>query len=194
MSGCLILGAMFMSPKRDWFLEFKPQVSGKVFLGNNEVCQFEGIGPICIKIHDGVTRKLTNVRYIPGRRNLISLGIFDTVSYSYKSENGCLKICKGSLVILKGVKKFGVYILLGKTICNSFALFGKHVTDKCMLWHRRNDHTSEKGLHHLSKQIILYGDKVDTLDFCDHCVLGKQHKLSFSTSTHKSSDILESLH
>ncbi|KAI5683768.1 hypothetical protein M9H77_04996 [Catharanthus roseus] len=53
-----------------------------------------------------------------GRRNLISLGIFYSNCYSYKFENEILRVCKGSLVILKGFKQNSLYTLLGKTIVN----------------------------------------------------------------------------
>lgn len=96
--------------------------------------------------------------------------------------------------MLKGFKKYGLYTLFGKTVCESSALISKIVPEKTMLWHRWIGYISKKGLHYLHKQNLLNDDKIDSLDFCDHCVLGKQHKLSFSTSTHKSTSVIDYIH
>ncbi|KAI5677758.1 hypothetical protein M9H77_08708 [Catharanthus roseus] len=165
-SGCTFL----MTPNKHWFSDFKPLNQGKVYIGNNQDCDVKCIGNIFIKMHDGMTRKLTEVRYVPDlRRNLISLSYLDFFGLSFKSKNGILRICKGNLVMLKGFRRDSLYILIGKIVCNSTALISKTVPEKTI-------------------------DKIDSLDFCDHCVLGKQHKLSFSTSTHKSFAILDYVH
>ncbi|KAI5648811.1 hypothetical protein M9H77_34816 [Catharanthus roseus] len=138
-----------MTPNKHWFSNFKPLEHGKVFMGNNHVSEIKGIGNVFIKMHDGVTRKLTEVRYVPDlRRNLISLGVFDTNDFSYKSENGIMKVCKGALVMLKGFKKDGLYHLIGKTVCEASVLVSKTIPEKTLLWHRRIGHISEKGLHY----------------------------------------------
>ena len=52
---------------------------------------------------DGVVRTLEEVRYIPDmRKNLISLETLDSKNYSYKSENGIVKISKGVMVVMIG--------------------------------------------------------------------------------------------
>ena len=53
---------------------------------------------------------------------------------------------------------------------------------------------SEKGLKMLCKQKLLPGAKSCKLDFCQHCVLGKQHRVSFSVANHTSKDILDYVH
>ncbi|KAI5659336.1 hypothetical protein M9H77_28129 [Catharanthus roseus] len=44
---------------------------------------------------------------------------------SFKSKNGILYVWKGNLVMLKGFKRETLYILIGKTVCNSIALISK---------------------------------------------------------------------
>ena len=51
-----------------------------------------------------------------------------------------------------------------------------HVT---RLWHQRLAHVSEKGLNELNKQGLLPGNKLGGLEFCEHSVLGKQHRVRF---------------
>lgn len=36
--------------------------------------------------------------------------------YSFKAENGVLKVMKGSLIIMKGIRKNGLYSLQGSTV------------------------------------------------------------------------------
>ena len=55
-------------------------------------------------------------------------------------------------------------------------------------------HMSERGLHVLSKQGLLCGQKIGKLDFCKQCVLGKQHKVSFGTGSHRTKDTLNYIH
>ena len=55
-------------------------------------------------------------------------------------------------------------------------------------------HMSERELHVLSKQGLLCGQKTRKLDFCKHCVFGKQHKVSFGTGVHRTNDTLDYIH
>ena len=64
---------------KDWFSSLKPVQKGDVVrMGDDNSCDIVGIGSVQIKAHDGMTRTLQNVRYIPGMtRNLISLSTLD---------------------------------------------------------------------------------------------------------------------
>ena len=51
-------------------------------MGDDNPCDIVGIGSVQIKAHDGMTRTLKNVRYIPGMaRNLISLSALDAEGF-----------------------------------------------------------------------------------------------------------------
>ena len=90
-----------MTPRRDWFTTYQ-SISGEVLMGNNMTCKVLGIGTMRIKMYDGVVRILSNVRHVPDlRKNLLSLGIFDSQGYKYTSEGGVLRISKGGLVFIK---------------------------------------------------------------------------------------------
>ena len=52
-------------------------------------------------------------------------------------------------------------------------------------------HISQKGLEALSKQGILPQDICNKLSFCEHCVLGKARKQSFTKAQHKTKRILD---
>jgi len=120
-------------------------------MGNNQSCNITGIGSVRFKIWDGSYRTLDNVRFVPNlRRNLIFLGMLDSNEGSYKSENGILKVTKGSMVVLKGILKQGLYVLQVEAISGSAAIsFSEN--DDTALWHRRLGHIEMKGLQELSK-------------------------------------------
>ena len=93
-----------------------------VLLGNNKACRVVDIGPIRIKMHDGLERVLQEVRYVLElKRNLI-LGMLDQIGCSFKAENGCLKVLKGSMVIMKGVRISSIYVLIGKAVIGEVAM------------------------------------------------------------------------
>ena len=54
--------------------------------------------------------------------------------------------------------------------------------EKTMLWHRRLGHIGEKGLQILHINGMVEGMSNFSLDFdfCEHCVYGKQNRVTFS--------------
>ena len=47
-------------------------------MGNDAICKVVGKGIIRLKMLDGMTRELVNVRHVPDlKKNLISLGMLD---------------------------------------------------------------------------------------------------------------------
>lgn len=55
------------------------------------------------------------------KKNLISTGVLDDKGFLSKTENGIMKIIKGSLVVMRGIKKNGLYVLQGKAITGESA-------------------------------------------------------------------------
>ena len=103
-----------MSPNREWFQEFEAGELETVYMGNNNACKVQGIRSIVLSLDNGKSVKLTRVRYIPElKRNLISLGTLDELGCCYKAEDGCLNVYKNKNLVLKGVKRNGLYILCG---------------------------------------------------------------------------------
>ena len=47
--------------------------------------------------------------------------MFDELGYLFKVESGTLKIVKGSMIVMKGIKKNGIYSLLGSIVVGSIA-------------------------------------------------------------------------
>ncbi|XP_075110563.1 putative mitochondrial protein AtMg00300 [Nicotiana tabacum] len=185
-----------MTFRKDWFSSYEKS-GGIVVMGNNATCAIVGIGSVRVCYHDGVVRTITQVRHVPDlKKNLISLSTLDEQGYRYMSGAGTIKVTKGSLVMLKGKLENGLYTLAGSTIVGSANASTVQLSndDKARLWHMRLGHMSARGLEMLSNRNLLEGEKINTLDFCEHCVLGKQKKVSFSTGKHKTRGVLDYIH
>jgi len=70
-----------------------------------------------------VVRTLSKVRHIPNiARNLISLGTHEANGCRYSADNGVLKVMKGAMVLMKGLRQGSVYFLQGTFITGSAAV------------------------------------------------------------------------
>ncbi|CAL8990667.1 unnamed protein product, partial [Prunus brigantina] len=169
-SGC----TYHMCPIREWFSSFEELDCGVVLMGNNNACKTQGIGKICLKMHDGTVRELSDVRYVPDmKKNLISLGALESKGLKITMEGGGSTVTGGAAVTEAA---------------------DADSTDTTRLWHMRLGHAGEKALQGLVKQGLLKGAKACKLEFCEHCVLGKQTRVKFGTAIHHTKDILDYVH
>ncbi|KAK1363414.1 hypothetical protein POM88_038975 [Heracleum sosnowskyi] len=125
-------------PRREWFTTYEQVDGGKISMANSFVCETVGIGSIKIQTHD------------------------DNKGFSFQGECGVLHVCKGSDVVLKGVKRGTLYLLQGFTLSGSVAVASSDIDKENMtrLWHMRLGHMSAKGMQILSKADLLCGHKV----------------------------------
>lgn len=142
-----------MSPNRDWFQDFRDGQYETVFMGNKNTCRVLGIGNITLRLDDGKLIVLSNVRsIIKLKRNLISLGTLDESGCSYKAKSGCINVFKNNHIVLRGLKKNGLYLLCGsyhpEKKNNALVFSNLSATDK---WHLRLGHMIEKGMNILSQ-------------------------------------------
>ena len=192
-SGC----THHVTPNREFFSTYEPIDGGDVLMGKDAPCKIIGIGSFKIKMYDGVVRTLTEVRHVPElKKNLISLSTLDAKGYRYSGEGGVLKVSKGTLVVLKGQLSHGIYTLMGTTcISEVFAATTPMVEeDITKLWRMRLGHMSQKGLELLSKRGLLCGQSISKVEFCEHCVLGKQKRITFGTVIHRTQGTLDYIH
>ena len=134
-----------------------------------------GIGTVQIKTHYDIVRTLTDVHHILDlKHNLISIGTLEPNGCKYSAEGGVLKVSKGALVLMKGVRHDSLYILQGSTVASSAAVTSSSSNfDSTRLWHACLGHMSEKGMMNLSKRGLLGSKGTSKLDFYNHCVFGK---------------------
>lgn len=66
---------------------------------NNTKCKSIGKGTVKIKLHDGTVRIVSDVMHIPNlRRNLISVGAFDSKGCKVSTIGLVMKLVKGVMV------------------------------------------------------------------------------------------------
>jgi hypothetical protein len=98
------------------------------------------------------------------------------------------------MVVMKGqINSKNIYKLLGSTIVGGIASVESE-SDCTVLWHMRLGHMSERGMLELHKKNLLKGVKTCKLDFYKFCVLGKQNRVQFKTTTHKTEGTLDYVH
>ena len=103
--------------RKEWFFNFTELDGGVVYLADNQPCKIAGIGSISLKIHDGMTRLLKDVRYIPKlEKNLISFGTLESKGFTIILQNGILKVVSGALVVMKGIRRNNLYLYQGSTM------------------------------------------------------------------------------
>ena len=80
-------------------------------MGDDHLCNMEGICTVRIKMFDGIVRELKEVRYVPQlKRNLISVGALKTLSLVVSIRDGVLKMIKSSMVVMKGVRRNNLHL------------------------------------------------------------------------------------
>jgi len=92
-------------------------------MGDDHPCNVEGIGTIHIKIFE-IVRELKEVMYVPQhKKNLISVGAVETWGLMVSIKDGVLKITKGLMVIMKGVRRKNLYHLKDSTVTGQVETF-----------------------------------------------------------------------
>jgi hypothetical protein len=165
------------TPHRKHFLDYVQGDFGQVHFGDDAPCKIVGMGKVKIKKHNGNQWLLKEVRHVLDlRKNLISTGqLASEVCISIFTDKTC-KVIKGSLVIKKGEKVGTLYLCIGNTDSSiSLASTGVDTT----LWYHRLGHMSENGMKILHKRNLFLDLKQNVLDFCEHCVYGKQKRVKF---------------
>ena len=82
---------------------------------------------------------------------------------------------KGSIVVIKAKRNNGLYENISETRMTrgrgGIGLVAEK--DNRELWHNMLRHMSPKGLQILSKQGLLSGDEITTIEHCESCIMGK---------------------
>ncbi|GKV48512.1 hypothetical protein SLEP1_g55320 [Rubroshorea leprosula] len=86
---------------------------GKITVATGEKVNIEGIGDVCLNIHNGRAKILKNVRYVPKcSSNIIALSELTTRGCKYVGKREWCKVYKGGRLVLRGRKnKHNIYVL-----------------------------------------------------------------------------------
>ena len=132
-----------LCPRCDYSESMILNEGGVVMLGNNKPCKVQDMDSILLKMFNG---QETPVRYVPElKRNLISINMFDALRYTTQIEHGMMKIFKNSMIIAKGIKMNGLYILDDSIVIAQIDVASQNQHDKTSLWHISLGHVNEKG-------------------------------------------------
>ncbi|KAK3007522.1 hypothetical protein RJ639_014846 [Escallonia herrerae] len=166
------------TPYRDCFCDYVHGDYGHVTVGNGYRCSIVGKGKVKIKLSNGGTLVLKDVRHIPElQKNLISVSGLDREGYFVAFGEKQWKVIKGSMVVARGERVGTLYTLSGTHNHSISLAFTEN--QKTTLWHHRLGHLSESGMKILHSKNALPGMKNIQLDFCEGCVYGKQKRVSF---------------
>lgn len=180
-------------PKREYFLNYQAGDFGSVKMGNQSSASIVGIGDIRVKTNVGCMLTLKGVRHIPDLRlNLLSAHILDQEGFRHTFESGKWKLSKGSMTIARGELCCSLYKTY-LTVCFG-ELNAVEEKDSPNLWHRRLGHMSEKGLKYLAGKSLIPFNTTISLNPCDHCLAGKQHRASFARKSTRKQAKLELVH
>lgn len=189
-------GSFHMTPHKEYFKELEMVDMGTVKLGDDRPCKIQGQGVVVLKLNNGTSLKLLNVRYIPElTRNILSLGIFEKNGCSVNLKDGKAKVVRGSMVKLTGTRRENnIYVLDGKVDQGVNCAVTEDRLNEAVLWHRRLGHISDQGLVELKKQQVLGVFKENEAGSCESCIMGKSHRVKFNRSHHKTKAILDYVH
>ena len=133
------------------------------------------------------------MRHVPDiRLNLISTHVLDKEGYGNYFCDGKWRLSKGSLVFARGK----ICCILYKTqvkLCKDVVSAAQEDSSP-NLWHRRLAHMSEKGLQILAKKSLIPFAKGMSLNPCDFCLFGKQHRVSFNIPSTRKLNVLDLVH
>ena len=174
-------GASFhVTSHNDFFTSYKTGDFGNVRMGNSGVSKIVGIGDVCLKNSVGNKLELKDVRHVPDiRLNLISTGKLNDEGFTNSFGKSKWKLTKGSLVVARGKKQNTLYVMEAKLHKGEINATQRDVSFE--LWHRRLGHISEKGLQTLARKQFLSNLQGMPLKTCDHCLVGKTHRVAFHT-------------
>ncbi|KAK2974536.1 hypothetical protein RJ640_007380 [Escallonia rubra] len=102
------------TPYRDCFCDYVHGDYGRVTVGNGYHCNIIGNGKFEIKLYNGGTLVLKDVRHIPElQKNLIAVSGLDREGYIMAFGEKQWKVIKGSMVVTRGERVGTLYTLLG---------------------------------------------------------------------------------
>ena len=85
-------------------------------MGDDHPCNVEGICTVRIKMFDGIVRESKEVRYAPQLKRNLSAGVLETLDLMVSIRDSVLKMTKGSIVVMKGVRQNNLYYLKGSML------------------------------------------------------------------------------
>ena len=187
-----------MTGNKSAFQELDESIRGNVKFGDGSVVGIFGKGMVMFKSLSGDHRILTEVYYIPSlQSNIISLGQLDENGCTIIMRHGVMHVYDRFMKALARVHRRPNRLYVAElTLASPVSLLLKK-EDEAWRWHDRFGHLHFRALERLSKNQMVRGlPKIAHVEeICDGCMVGKQHRLPFpTTSTFRASKPLELVH
>ena len=187
-----------ISPHRELFTSLQnPGLFSVVRFGNNETLRVAGIGNISLITAEGRIT-LQNVLYVPdAATNLLSVSCATSNGAAVDFQAKSASINVGGRPVASAYKEDNLYIFYAVQDATATAYAVRQESPE--LWHRRYCHLGYDNMAKLGAMVDGIHTTPDQFkqakeDTCEPCQLGKQHRLPFPTSDHKTSRTLELLH
>ncbi|MBA0785838.1 hypothetical protein Gotri_027246 [Gossypium trilobum] len=152
---------------------------------NDSSSKVIGISTVKIRIHDGMIKTLSDVRYVPDlRKNLISLSILNLKGCIINIELINIKVSCRALILLKGKRANSLYILEDSIVIGKIRHPSSVTESKSTCLERRQlGYRREKCMIVSLKRCSLLDTGFEKLG---HCVCENQTQVSFDLAVHKS--------
>ena len=126
---------------------------------------------------------MKEVRYVPQlKKKLISVGALEALGLVISIRDGILKMTKGSMVVMKGIRRKNLYYLKGSTVTGQMETFSSSDDGCTQVWQMKVEHGGENSLQAPAKKGSMEGAAICNLEG-EHSILDKK-KVKVSTSTH----------
>ena len=86
-------------------------------MGNDHALEIVGVGFIKVKMNDGVSHIILEIRHVKGlKENMLSIGQLDDLGYEFHAKKGIINVIRGVIVVMKAKKiTTNLYMLHGRT-------------------------------------------------------------------------------
>lgn len=171
-----------MSGEKAYFTDLDLTVHGKVRFGDGSVIDICGRGSVLFKCKNEEHLILSGVYYIPRlKSNIVSLGQLEESENKIVIEGGFLRIYDKFTKLIVKVERQANRLYVGRFLLAKQVCLMAKIRDAAWLWHARYGHLNFNSLRRLASQKMVKGmpSFEQANQFCDGCVIGKQHRMSF---------------
>ncbi|KAJ9559933.1 hypothetical protein OSB04_005093 [Centaurea solstitialis] len=187
-----------MTGNRSFFSERNEGITGRVKFGDNSCIKIKGKGSILFQGKLGQQRLMTEIYFIPAlKNNIISLGQATEAGCDIRMKDNYLTMHDANNCLLMKVQRtpnclYKIKLKIGVPICLHLRL-----SEDTWRWHARLGHINFASMKKMSKNGLVKGlpqfDHENQL--CESCLVGKQTRKSFpTTTTYKTKRPLELIH
>ena len=193
-SGC----SNHMCNDQSMFEELDTNQKSEVRLGDNKKVQVDGKSTIAICTSNGKKKVLHDVLFVPSlAHNLLSVGQLMSSGLVIVFDDDCCVIHdkkSGQNIVNIGMTKNRMFPLNISSVKRQ-AFISKECSESD-IWHLRYGHLHLNGLKSLKQKDMVMGlPSIDTLEFCEGCILGKHSQKPFSVGkSWRASQCLELVH